>query len=112
MRRLRRQSPTVVRREAGGSVQVATIPVQGDKALGHALGDRLSGCRDEPFSRVVESGLESCRIAVAESRSQQWMFIPCCLHFPLTIFSRPWEVRILGLGSPAVPVWLIAPCSC
>ncbi|HVA07427.1 MAG TPA: hypothetical protein VNG12_11875, partial [Acidimicrobiales bacterium] len=30
---------------------------------------------------------------------------------PLTFFSGPWQAD-WGLGSPAVSVWLIAPCSC
>jgi two-component system OmpR family sensor kinase len=30
---------------------------------------------------------------------------------PLTFFTEPGQLRFSGLGSPAVPVWLIAPCS-
>jgi hypothetical protein len=33
------------------------------------------------------------------------------LLLSLTFFTEPGQLRFSGLGSPAVPVWLIAPCS-
>jgi hypothetical protein len=37
--------------------------------------------------------------------------VPAAANGPLTFFTEPGQLRFFGLGSPAVPVWLIAPCS-